>query len=304
MRGLKYLFTVPQGEKVLEKHLRRVLVSSVCSILLCMACLVSTTWAWFQVGVTNSNNVIQVGTFVPSITVQPLVDGNNGKYSLGIGTYKFILSAADSTASGYCLIDLDGTTYETVQIYPAGSTAADGSDLPDSVTFTVTVTAASAGVAPMAETGEEESPASQIQPVTLVIQPVWGELTAGTEEERIGHPSFQEVVAVIDLPEEETQPTQPTEETRVTEPAPTEPSAPPTEGTEPSTPLTEGTEPSTPPTEATEPSTPPTEATEPSTPPTEATEPSTPPTEETTPSETTETTEATVVTENTTPTAE
>ena len=44
---LKDLFTVPTGEKVTERHLNRVLVSSICGLLLCMACLVGTTWAWF-----------------------------------------------------------------------------------------------------------------------------------------------------------------------------------------------------------------------------------------------------------------
>ena len=47
MKFLKYLFTVPEGEKVTERHLKRVLISSVCGILLCMTCLVSSTWAWY-----------------------------------------------------------------------------------------------------------------------------------------------------------------------------------------------------------------------------------------------------------------
>ncbi|MBE7000570.1 MAG: hypothetical protein E7428_10345 [Ruminococcaceae bacterium] len=66
--GIRSLFTVPEGEKVTEKHLRRVLISSVCSILLCMACLVSATWAWFYVDLQNKGNVIQIGT--PSVVVE------------------------------------------------------------------------------------------------------------------------------------------------------------------------------------------------------------------------------------------
>lgn len=47
MNFLKYLFTVPEGEKVSDRHLKRVLISSVCSILLTMSCLFGTTWAWY-----------------------------------------------------------------------------------------------------------------------------------------------------------------------------------------------------------------------------------------------------------------
>ena len=40
---MKELFAVPEGKKITEKMFGRVLISSVCSILLCMACLIGTT---------------------------------------------------------------------------------------------------------------------------------------------------------------------------------------------------------------------------------------------------------------------
>ena len=86
---LKDLFTVPAGQKVTEKHLRRVLISSICSILLCMSCLVSTTWSWFAVSIENTGNVIQIGT--PEVTVivgnESVTTGKNlsaGKYDVTI----------------------------------------------------------------------------------------------------------------------------------------------------------------------------------------------------------------------------
>lgn len=101
MRKLRYLFTVPQGEKVTEKHFRRVLISYVCSILLTMSCLFSTTWALFQHSVVSADNVIQMGTFEPVILVQqenqpditiPLAEKNEivfcpGTYELNILDY-------------------------------------------------------------------------------------------------------------------------------------------------------------------------------------------------------------------------
>jgi len=58
---LKDLLSVPAGKKVTEKQLYRVLISSVCSILLCMSCLAGTTWAWFTVSLENTENIIEIG---------------------------------------------------------------------------------------------------------------------------------------------------------------------------------------------------------------------------------------------------
>ncbi|MBQ5607534.1 MAG: hypothetical protein IIU86_00735, partial [Oscillospiraceae bacterium] len=85
---IKHLFAVPQGEKVTEKHLRRVLISSICSILLCMTCMVSTTWAWFTVSVENRDNEIQIATVAANVHVQDesmnaISEISNGKYHFG-----------------------------------------------------------------------------------------------------------------------------------------------------------------------------------------------------------------------------
>ena len=61
------LFSVPEGKRITEKNLYRVLVSSICSILLCMGCLAGTTWAWFAVSIENEENVIQIEE--PEVTV-------------------------------------------------------------------------------------------------------------------------------------------------------------------------------------------------------------------------------------------
>lgn len=68
---IKELFTVPENQKITEKMFRRVLITSIGSILLCMTCLVSTTWAWFAVSLQNTGNVIEIGA--PEIMVK--IDG-------------------------------------------------------------------------------------------------------------------------------------------------------------------------------------------------------------------------------------
>ena len=57
---IKHLFTVTPEEKLTEKRLLQVLISSVCSMLLCMACLAGTTWAWFEVSIENHDNEIRI----------------------------------------------------------------------------------------------------------------------------------------------------------------------------------------------------------------------------------------------------
>lgn len=93
---IKDLFTVPCGEKVTEKVLRRVLLSSVCSILICMICLVSTTWAWFTVSIVNTDNVIEIATVSANMEVRTkdaLVSAHNdGCYELSSGDYEIAIS--------------------------------------------------------------------------------------------------------------------------------------------------------------------------------------------------------------------
>lgn len=127
---LKDLFTVPTGQKVTEKHLRRVLISSICSILLCMTCLVSTTWAWFAVSIENKENTIQVAEWSLKVSITPAtkltetVDGTssvqyeNGIYTLQEGKYVIDISFS-STAQGN---DLDQATVYLIMVENIGQT--------------------------------------------------------------------------------------------------------------------------------------------------------------------------------------
>lgn len=87
---IKELFTVPNGKKVTEKVFGRVLISSICSILLCMACLAGTTWAWFTVSIENMGNVIQtadVPKYILQVDGQSFISGENlpvGEHTVSI----------------------------------------------------------------------------------------------------------------------------------------------------------------------------------------------------------------------------
>lgn len=88
---IKELFTVPEGKKVTEKVFARVLLSSVCSILLCMACLAGTTWAWFTVSLENRGNEIRIAQITANTKVttadSEITPAEDGSYTLTAGTY-------------------------------------------------------------------------------------------------------------------------------------------------------------------------------------------------------------------------
>ncbi len=98
---LKDFFAVPAGKKVTEKDLHRVLVSSICSILLCMACLVSTTWAWFAVSLENTGNIIAIATVDASIVVTQGENSVDPQDSLTV--FYFTVSLRGSISLGWVL---------------------------------------------------------------------------------------------------------------------------------------------------------------------------------------------------------
>ena len=66
---IKDVFFPKTGQKVTEKYLRKVLVTSICGILLCMSCLAGTTWAWYVVSIENIDNEIFIAETVPDVAV-------------------------------------------------------------------------------------------------------------------------------------------------------------------------------------------------------------------------------------------
>ena len=89
--SIKHLFHIPDGEKVTDAAFSRVLISSVCGILLCMGCLVGTTWAWFIANTENTDNVIEIATVTADVTVQQndvaITPADDGSYTLPAGDY-------------------------------------------------------------------------------------------------------------------------------------------------------------------------------------------------------------------------
>lgn len=149
-------------KKITEAYFQKVLISSVLGILLCMVCLVSTTWALFSTEIVSENNAITMGSFTATTIVEPnapaTFSGDVSTFPLaGPGSYMFTIKPADGSTKGYCKISAlyeDGTTAHLF----VTETLSLAENQVNSVMFTVTL--------------NDESP------VSIVITSFWGESSA------------------------------------------------------------------------------------------------------------------------------
>ena len=275
---IKEYFTVPKGQKVTEKNLRRVLICSICSILLCMSCLAGTTWAWYVVGIENTANEIYIAA--PQVVVT--VDGSK----LDVSVTSATLSPGEHTIQIEHANELDDLNRKS-ELYV--TLTADGTsqyiilDHDNMYTQTITVKVDENGTV---DTETVDATSGGANPVTKKItwQATWFKAD-GAE------PVVDGTIDLTTKPDMSPPPsTEETESTDTSE-STTETTQPITEATTPSTAPTETTSPSTTPSETTQPTTEATQSPAETTQPTETTAPSTPPVSEDTNS--TETTEAT-----------
>jgi hypothetical protein len=113
-------FISSKNEKLTEQAFSSGIITSVLSIVLCIAALCSTSWAWFTGSTESGNNEI---TTAQSFTLElVLKDGStqevdiiNDKATLVAGqTYTVTISLPKDSASGYLVMtDKNGTSYRS-----------------------------------------------------------------------------------------------------------------------------------------------------------------------------------------------
>ena len=91
---LKDLFTIPAGQKITERALHRVLIVSICGILLSMSCLAATTWAWYIVDIENTENEICISSPEVMVTINGATAATDGT-TLGAGTHPVKITHAN-----------------------------------------------------------------------------------------------------------------------------------------------------------------------------------------------------------------
>ena len=133
-------FLTANNEKLTEKAFSSGIITSVLSIVLCIAALCSTSWAWFTGSTASSENTIKTAeTFSLELVLEDgssqVVDIANDKATLAAGqTYKVTISLPKNSASGYIVItDKNNVDYRSPYIQRHED------DTPHEVTFYLVV---------------------------------------------------------------------------------------------------------------------------------------------------------------------
>lgn len=119
-------------EKVTETALTRSLAASVIGIVLCMFCLVGTTWAWYSSTAESGENVTVGANFDVTVKIDDVKPGSDGVYQLADGEHTVTLTKTGTAKNGFCQVIATGT------VSPAGTTYYEDFSEHDSVSFTVT----------------------------------------------------------------------------------------------------------------------------------------------------------------------
>lgn len=138
-------FYIPKHGKVREKVMFTRMVSVIAIVIMCLAAISFSAYAYFSYNITSGSNIIKAANFEASVSViansssDPITVTKDGKIqtvTLSAGTYTVKLTAGDSTAdTGFCIVTIGKDTFFTDQI---GKDVAK--NLTDaSVTFTLKV---------------------------------------------------------------------------------------------------------------------------------------------------------------------
>ena len=110
---------IAEKEKSADAGIKRMMLTSVLGMLICVVCLAGTTWAWFtatQNATVGESQVAQTLTKVSikSIGSNTLMGSDVKNYSIDSNEYYAVTLTEDGTADGvYCAVSVDGTTYYT-----------------------------------------------------------------------------------------------------------------------------------------------------------------------------------------------
>ena len=120
-------FYIPKHGKIREKVMLTRLISTITIVIVCLAAMSITAYAYFSYNITSSFNTIKAAHFEANVVIT-ITDSNNvpvtvtksGKAktaNLEAGKYTIELSKGDCTAqTGFCILTIDDKSYFTDQI--------------------------------------------------------------------------------------------------------------------------------------------------------------------------------------------
>lgn len=120
-------------EKLTEKAFSRLMLTGVLGILVCIVCLCSATWAWFNTSTSAGDNKLGSGIFALDVSVADestaevaifkQKDGSTLCTLSGAGRYNVTLTIAEKSTvtKGFCVLSAKGVRHSTAPIYNSGS---------------------------------------------------------------------------------------------------------------------------------------------------------------------------------------
>ena len=125
MRLIHGQYEPPKHKKVTEQDMTRSIVASVIGIVVCLICLIGTTWAWYTDTVTSQVITIQAANYDVDVEVKggdTTVPPSNGTYTLDPSrTYTVTLKAKGTGKTGFCKVTVDDTEKHTAPIAKNGT---------------------------------------------------------------------------------------------------------------------------------------------------------------------------------------
>ncbi|MDO4810912.1 MAG: hypothetical protein Q3985_03085 [Eubacteriales bacterium] len=125
MRLIHGQYEPSKHKKVTEQDMTRSIVASVIGIVVCLICLIGTTWAWYTDTVTSQVITIQAANYDVDVEVKDgdtTVSSSNGTYTLDPSkTYTVTLKAKGTGKTGFCKVTVDGTEKHTAPIAKNGT---------------------------------------------------------------------------------------------------------------------------------------------------------------------------------------
>ena len=129
---LKRIRYIPQHSKPTDDNIMRLLMPSFAAIVICMICLVGTSWAWFSASVQTAPQTIKAADFDISVSItdnnnvsiDPVASQKPHTFNLESGAiYTVTLNATGNAPSGgYCKVECgDTATRYTTTLKPAQS---------------------------------------------------------------------------------------------------------------------------------------------------------------------------------------
>ena len=120
-------FYIPKHGKVREKVMLTRIAMTVTIVIMCLAAMSITAYAYFSYNITSGSNIIKAANFDANVSItikdssnDPVTVTKDGKVqtaNLDAGKYTIELTKGTSTAdTGFCVISIGDKTYYTDQI--------------------------------------------------------------------------------------------------------------------------------------------------------------------------------------------